>query len=139
MSLKEVRQALYDVIKPGKPEWNVYATVPGTPAYPAIVIVPSDDTTWKREAMGRAGCWYMDVHVMVAYTEMQTAQDTLDVEISPDVPDSLHALLLENSDLDGKVMDSTPIGVMFYGRSQTGEAGGSPLLGAQIRVEVREC
>lgn len=138
MSLRGIRKAVYDVVKAGKPEWNVYDTAPGTPTYPAIVVVPSDDTTWKPESMG-SGCWYIDVYIMVAYNEMETAQNVLDDEISKDIPDSTHALLRENSTLDGKVMDSTPVGVMFYGRAQTGEAGGAPMLGAQIRLEVREC
>lgn len=138
MTLKDARQAIYDVLKPAKSEWNVYATVPGTPAYPAIVIVPSDDTTWERETMG-GGVWMIDVYVMVAYTEMESAQDLLDDEIDLKVEDSVHNILAKNSTLDGKVMDSTPTKVMFYGRAQTGEAGGSPLLGAQIRLEVREC
>jgi len=140
MTLKNVRQAVYDVVKAGKPEWNVYRNVPSPVVYPAIVVVPSDDTTGVPESMGRNSMkWIIDVYVMVAYNEMETSQDVLDDEISPDIPDSTWALLAENSTLDGKVMDATPTHVMFYGRAQTGEASGAPMIGAQIRLEVREC
>jgi hypothetical protein len=138
MTLKETRKAVYDVLKPAFPEWNVYATVPGTPTYPAITVVPSDDTTWTRESMG-GGVWMLDVYVLVGYTEMESAQDILDDAIDPKVEDSVFDVLNKNSTLDGKVMDSTPTNVMFYGRAQAGEAGGAPFIGAQIRLEVREC
>lgn len=138
MSLSEIRQAFYDVLKPAKSEWNVYALPAGTPTLPAILILPSDDTVWTRESMG-SGCWYMDIHVLVPFHEMESAQRIIDNEISDKVEDSVFDILAKNSTLDGKVMDSTPMNIMFYGQSQVGEVSGVPIIGAQIRVEVREC
>lgn len=119
--------------------YNIYPRVVARPTYPAIMVVPSDDTTAKPQTTGGMFCWYIDVYVMVAYTEMEEAQDQLDDELSPDVIDSVMHVLRRNPTLGNVVMDSTPIAVMNYGPAEAGEAGGAPFIGAQIRLEVREC
>lgn len=139
MSLRTVREALATTIKIGKPEMNIYRTVPARPVYPAVVIIPSNDTTIMRETMGHGKVLYIDVHVFFAFADMESSQDSLDAELDDKNPTSVWTLLENDSTLGGTVMDSTPLIALEYGQAGAEEAGGASFIGAKIRVEVREC
>lgn len=111
---------------------QAYATVPGSPVAPAVIVEPA--TGLYHQSFGSSGTEHvLAVHALVVLGDREAAQNTLDQMISESGPLSVVAAIHEDRRLGNVVAYADPIGYRDYG---TREMGGAAYLMATIDVRV---
>jgi len=84
-----------------------------------------------------AGRWFLDIYVLMPYTEQDSGQTALDALLDPLEPDSVVSALRTNYTLNGTATDSNVTGIKNYGG--TFESASIQHIGAVITLEVLPC
>jgi len=104
---------------------------------PAVIIAPNDKPSARLDvSMGLGPIrYFLNLYVLVQFTEMDSGQDKLDELIDPSNPESVLSIVW-NSDLVGDA-DISFSEIREYGGEF--QAANVPHIGAKIPIEVYTC
>jgi hypothetical protein len=114
---------------------EVYATVPGSPVLPCLVLMPSDPAADFNVSMGRGtDTWFFDVIVLAPSADEAVGQDILDDYVTGQGSLSIREAVFNNRTLGLSNVDAHVSGVIAYGGRY--EAVDVAHIGATLRLVV---
>lgn len=143
MSLRDVRDALAGAVKTTHPEWNVYPDIRGVKQVPAVVIRPTTDLEVPSAEyyidFGGSTKWFIDVEILLPFTDMDSSQRSLDREVSPDEVNSV-ARTLDSRHNPGLIASGLNYVKMRKMTNYGGEYESAQIkhIGAVLKLEVEE-
>lgn len=112
---------------------QVYDTVPGQPATPAVIVEPASGQYHATFGANARTDHTLSLHCIVALGDREAAQNTLDQMISETGALSVVAAVHTDRSLGGVVSYADPLGYRDYG---TRDMGGVAFLMATVDVAI---